>query len=217
MKNWNPVIHSVRRVEIPVVVRRYVPEEFNAWRDAQGPWLQSGRTDWSVWGKYAGLGRAGRIRFPKGGQASYGFGEFHTAHWLESAGFRCWRPRLFDYGKPMVQGFAKERTDEVKQLWAETVDSLWPAEVQVTLDFQPRSPDLVGYNKKRNEWRFCEVKRRGDRTSPEQLMALAVLHLLTRQQVAVVRVVPDGRAIEPVPYVVDVKYRRGAKLRWIRD
>jgi len=214
--NWIPTVHSDTTVDLPVVIRHYRQEEFEEWKLAQPKWQASGKVDTSVWGKYAKLVKTGRFRFPNGGQASYGFGEFHTALALERLGWMCWRPRLFDYGKPMVQGFAKVNTDDVRELWQKTLNAPWPADIQLCLRLQPRSPDLVAYHRSEDRWLFCEIKRNKDRTTPAQLTGLAVLHLLTGASVAIIKVLPSGRVTSTEPCSVRIDYRNGADLGWIR-
>jgi len=91
----------------------------------------------------------------------------------------------------------------------------WPTEIQHTLAFQPRNPDLVAYDHERAEWRFCEVKET-DPVSSGQLGALGVLHLLTGAPVAVVRLVAHGRHREPRSYHADAKFNPDTRVDWIR-
>jgi hypothetical protein len=67
-----------------------------------------------------------------------------------------------------------------------------------------------------NQWRFCEVKREGDRLNDEQLMTLAVLHLLTGAPVAVVHLLPKGRFKEPGYRSVTIQFHQGRRMRWSR-
>ena len=62
----------------------------------------------------------------------------------------------------------------------------------LTHDLTPalKNPDVVAYDRRRKEWRFCEVKRT-ERVQPGQIAGLAVLHLLTGGAVTVVRLVHD--------------------------
>ena len=121
---------------------------------------------------------------------------------------------MFDYGSPVGKGKgnSKKNTDEIrsKAPWR------WPADIQNTLNFTPRNPDIVAYSKKLNEWRFCEVKRRGETVKPDQLAALAVLHLLTSAPVAVLRVVEAASAVRLQMRSAELAYRNGAQLDWLR-
>jgi hypothetical protein len=91
-----------------------------------------------------------------------------------------------------------------------------PSDIQDTLNFKPRNPDIVAYSEDRNEWRFCEVKRRGERVDDDQLEALAVLHLLTGAPVAVLRVVEAASAIALQRLSTEIAYRDGAQLDCLR-
>jgi hypothetical protein len=212
-----------RSVEIPVVALEYDPQVFAKWRAAQKPWQKSGRKDVSVWGPYAALVKGGRLRFPNNGQASYGFPEFHTALALRRKGFTVWRGvQLFDYGRLFGGEYFGNNTAEVTERWKNTISDPFPSEIQKTLRFprarHPRNPDLVAYNKSRNEWRFCEIKSWRDRISPAQLSGLAVLHLLTGFPIAVVRLVPRGSHIKArLSLTADIAYKKGADLSWIRS
>jgi hypothetical protein len=163
------------------------------------------------------LARSERFRFPKGGQAGYKFGEFHAGLWLERAGFTCWTGvQLFDHPKPR-KGFWQKNTDEVRALWnVHKHGCQWPGDICASLRFQPRTPDLVAYHPRKG-WRFCEVKRVNDRVTPEQLKALAILHLLTNAPVAIVRVVPRGARVRREPYEVTLKYTGQRAPDWARS
>ena len=134
------------------------------------------------------------------------FAEFHMALLLDREGFESWsQVHLFDDPMPLFkdgQPVRRGRDNAVRNTlhimrhpgWSWR----WPSEIQQTLDFRPRNPDIVAYRQgKRPEWRFCEVKGPADRCSgghfTEQLNALAVLHLLTGSPVAIVRPVEQGR------------------------
>ena len=108
------------------------------------------------------------------------------------------RMPLFKDGQPVRPGRddAVRNTAHVMRHWVGAWR--WPSEIQQSLDFRPRNPDIVAYRKgKPPEWRFCEVKGPGDRCTGghfiEQLNALAVLRLLTGSPVAIVRPVEQVR------------------------
>lgn len=131
------------------------------WKGAYEPWLQSDRTDYSVWGEYAELAKSGRLLLPyRNERPSRRFAELHTALLLQREGFICWGVHLFEYERKVVKGTGntKDNTKEVRAKWPWP---RWPTEIQETLNFKPRNPDIVAYSENRNEWRFCEVKRRG--------------------------------------------------------
>lgn len=213
---WKPIVKGRDRVDIPVVARYYDPADFSRWKAAQLKWQASGRTDATAWGEYACLMEGGRIRFPNGGQAAYGFGEAHTALWLHRQGFMCWRPPIFSYGKTLRPGFRLRVQNEVRSYWDTNSLGPWPADVQGALDFLPRSPDVVAYHPKRKEWRFCEVKRARDRVALEQVQALALLHLLTGAPVAVIKVLEDGVAATREYLPVTVPFKHGVRTPWNR-
>jgi hypothetical protein len=210
---WEPLVRSKSLVEIPVVVATHSANAHERWKDAQKRWSGSGYQDDSAFGRYARLAKQGGFRFPKGGQRAYKFGEFHTGLLLNRAGFKCWTcVQLFDHRNPR-KGFWKKNTDEVKTRWSET-DCKWPGDIQEALAFLPKTPDIVAWHPDTG-WRFCEVKRPGDRNHPDQLKALAVLHLLTGAPVAIVRVVPEGGRIDSTACEAVVTWK-GARPRWIR-
>jgi hypothetical protein len=213
---WKPVVHSPTHVDIPHVTVSYEAIALEEWKGAYEPWLQSDRTDYSVWGKYAKLAKSGRFLLPYGNESkARRFAELHAALLLQREGFTCWGGvHLFNYRRNVVtgKGNSKANTEEVRSRapWR------WPSDVQDTLTFTPRNPDIVAYSKKRNEWRFCEVKGPGDRIKPDQLGALAVLHLLTGAPVAVVRVVEGSITTTSQTLSTEIEYRTGAQLDWIR-
>jgi len=225
--DWKPIVHSPTLVRIPVVSITYDPGAFARWKSAREPWRASAFSDHSVFGEYAALARAGRLRLPQAGHSSYHFGEVHTAFALERAGFTCWTDvQLFKYGKKHRQETLRGRnTSTVTALWD---GRPWPGDLKKLLEqpddrtvvkhYRPRNPDIVAYSKSRDEWRFCEVKRAGDhRYDPEQLTALAVLHLLTGAPVAVVRAVPVGTKTKAPEFMdAQVRYKVGANLDWIQ-
>ena len=205
---WRPVVHSATCIDIPVVVATHPPRAHEDWKAAQEPWRSSGYTDDSAFGPYARLAKTGRFRFPKGGQAPYWFGEFHAGLLLEGAGFTCWtNVQLFDHRKPK-RGFWLKNTDEVRGKWPQAWR--WPGDIRQTLDFLPRTPDLVARHPRKG-WRFCEVKRLNDRINNDQVRALAVLHLLTGAPVAIVRVVPMGERTDWGPREALLTYRNGVR------
>jgi hypothetical protein len=212
---WQPVVHSPTLVDIPQVTITYAPSSLASWRKAHKPWLRSGREDHKVWGAYEKLAASGRFLLPYENEApARRFAELHAALWLENEGFHCWGGvLLFDYARKMTKGKGntKANTEEVRSLapWP------WPSEIQNTLNFQPRNPDLVAYSKKRREWRFCEVKGPGDRISPDQLKALAVLHLLTGAPVAVIRLVDAPNASPVQMRSVELMYKQRRMPDWI--
>ena len=211
--HWRPVVHSATCVEIPVVVATHSRRAYERWKEAQEPWRYSGYTDDSAFGRYARLAKTERFRFPKGGQAPYKFGEFHAGLLLDRAGFTCWTGvQLFDHRKPK-RGFWLKNTNEVRRKWPRAWD--WPGDIQRTLAFLPRTPDLVAYHPRKG-WRFCEVKRLNDRIKDDQLRALAVLHLLTGAPVAIVRVVPKGDRTDWKPREASLTYLNGVRPSWIR-
>jgi hypothetical protein len=223
---WKPVVHSRFRVDIPQVTVPYGEEAREQWIAAHVSWIKSGRTDCSVYGPYAKLAESGRFVMPFGSTKEAGkrFAELHVALLLLGEGFFCWggvhlfyntwnglQPKGYKTEKPctvLVQRvLAHQRATSAKGLWQ------WPSEIEGMLKFTPRNPDLVAYSKKRNQWRFIEVKGPGDNVKEDQLQALAVLHLLTGAPVAVV-------LLRRVPTEITYKkaklaYRTGANLDWI--
>jgi hypothetical protein len=214
---WKPVVISTSRVDIPHVTVSYDAVALEGWIAAYGPWQRSGRMDYSVWGEYAELAGSGRFLLPYlNERPARRFAELHTALLLQREGFTCWGgAHLFEYGRAFVRGKGntKANTDEVRSraTWR------WPSEIQGTLNFKPRNPDIIAYSEVRKEWRFCEVKRRGERVDPGQLKALAVLYLLTGAPVAVVRVVEGAGAITSHSLSTEIQFKDGAQLEWIRQ
>lgn len=211
---WKPVVHSPSHVDIPQVSMGYEVADLDGWIAAYDPWLQSDGKDYSVWGKYAKLAKSGRFLLPFHGEPpARRFAELHTALSLEREGFTCWGGvHLFDYAKTVItgKGNTKANTQEVrsKASWR------WPSDIQGTLNFKPRNPDIVAYSEDRNEWRFCEAKWK-DSIDPNQLKALAVLHLLTGAPVAVVRVVEASKLKYLRPRPTEIGYREGTHLDWL--
>jgi hypothetical protein len=213
---WKPVVHSPTQVDIPQVTLTYEPAALAGWKKANKPWLHSERKDHTVWGKYAELAESGRFLLPYDNEPpARRFAELHAALLLEREGFHCWGVvLLFDYDRKMNKGKGntKANTEEVRSLapWR------WPSEIQNTLNFQPRNPDIVAWSKARGEWRFCEVKGPGDRINPDQLKALAVLYLLTGAPVAVLRVVEVAADSAVQMRSAEIAYRKRGHLDWIQ-
>lgn len=211
---WQPRVLSATEVEIPVVVVKHSGKAHERWKRAQVPWAASGYTNDSAFGRYCRLAATRRFRFPRGKQAPYKFGEFHTAFKLEEAGFRCWAAvHLFEYGKKNHYAeFSTRNTKGVRRRWR---FARWPAEIQKKLAFQPRNPDIVARHP-RWGWVFCEVKRPNDRIKTDQVRGLAVLHLLTGAPVAIVRVVPRGGRTNWKPSIASIKYTLRRPPTWAR-
>jgi hypothetical protein len=212
--DWKPILGGIS-LQIPEIVLPYDPAERERWLAAQDAWQRSNCTDYSVWGDYATLAQEGRLLLPDESTPEKRFAEFRAALSLQRAGLDCWgQVLLFKYGKHVVhgKGDALENTATVKGFNREW---RWPTEIQHTLDFQPRNPDLVAYDQVHAEWRFCEVKEK-DSVDSGQLAGLGVLHLLTGAPVAVVRLVPHGRSREPRSYHADVIFNADARVDWIR-
>jgi len=211
---WKPIVNSPMSIEVPHVAASYDLESLESWKNASSSWQQSDQMDYSVWGEYSEIAKTGRFLLPYRNEAlSRRFAELHTALMLQREGFTCWGGvYLFQYGSPVVKGKGNSmaNTNEVRSMapWR------WPSEIQDALSFKPRNPDLVGYSEERNEWRFCEVKRRGEPVDLDQLRALAVLHLLTGAPVAVIRVT-NGDRISPPSFSCDIRYKDGTTLDWI--
>ncbi|MGI9076269.1 MAG: hypothetical protein ACR2G6_02925 [Gemmatimonadaceae bacterium] len=215
-------------VHVPEVFVSFPELALTKWKAAQPEFDVGGRKRYSLYGDYASLGREGRFLLPYRGSPTKRFPEFFTALSLQREGFDCWgQVQLFDDLRPLFvnreavrrgKGNAVRNTihvrDEMPWRWK------WPSDIQRTLAFQPRNPDIVAFDAGRAEWLFCEVKGPDDRCSgehfEEQLKTLTVLHLLTRSPVAIVRPV-DARTPTPMPrtYKARLKYRHKAPLDWI--
>lgn len=211
-----PHVRSLTEVEIPVVVFKHSAKAHQRWKDAQVRWKESGYTDASAFGRFAPLINSRRFRPPKGGQASYKFGEFYAALRLERIGYTCWSAvQLFDHRSPR-KGLWKKNTDAIRELFG-TTGLRWPGSIRHALAFLPKTPDIVAHHRRRG-WLFCEVKRPNDEVMPDQGRALAVLHLLTAAPVAIVRVVPRGFASDWEPYVADLPYAgRARRPAWLHS
>jgi hypothetical protein len=217
---WKSQVHSRFRVDVPNVVIRYDPAALDSWKAAYKGWVESGRQDYAVWGEYRSLAEAERLYVPtRTIPTAARFTEFHTALLLEREGFVCWGGvHLFRYGKDVVTG--QENTRAVRALWRKTMRGPWPSQVTQTLDLpdraRPRNPDIVAYHQGRKEWRFCEAKG-DDPVDPNQIRALAILHLLTGAPVAVVRLVPSGRQVKSPKRSHEAKlaYRDETPPDWI--
>jgi hypothetical protein len=61
---WKPVVHSTSRVDIHEVAISYDAAALEGWIAAYEPWVESDRTDYSVWGAYAELASSGRFLLP---------------------------------------------------------------------------------------------------------------------------------------------------------
>lgn len=182
------------RVTIPEIVISHVPNGLAEWKACQKAWRVRGRVSGASLGEYAGLARNGRMHSFETEHTAYGWPEARVALLLEEAGWECWTGvQLFPVGGRPVNSPTKKRiTDQVEALLTRCGLPI-PREFSRLVDFAPKNPDLVCFHPKRRAWRFCEVKR-DERVQPEQINALALLHLLTRAEVAVARLVPEGAA-----------------------
>jgi hypothetical protein len=163
------------------------------------------------------LAGSGRFVLPfRGETPARRFAELHTALLLHGEGFFSWGGvHLFypaDGRKPKGRKTKNPNTEDVQSMMRPWI---WPNEIQGMLDFLPRNPDIVSYYKKRNNWRFCEVKRRREPIDDAQLGALAVLHLLTAAPVAVVRVVENVTSTNVQMLSTGIGYKKKAQLNWI--
>jgi hypothetical protein len=225
--NWRPYTHSRVLVEVPEVFVQFDPARLEGWKAAQLPFEKSGRGDYSIYGRYAGLARQGRFLLPYPDAPAKRFAEFQTALLLGRGGYSCWgQVHLFENPRPLFKNgnaVAQGKGNAVRNTLRVRNDLhwpwRWPTEIQHTLAFQPRNPDIVAHHPKTEEWRFCEVKGPRDSCSnahfSEQLNALAVLHLLTGAPIAIVRPIANGLFTpRPRTYEAKIKYKRGARLDW---
>jgi hypothetical protein len=216
---WKPVVRSRSVVEIPEVTIHFDASALKRWEAAYDPWIQSNRKRYSVFREYAELARSGRFLLPYANEPrTRRFAELHTALLLQREGFFCWGGvHLFEYGRAFVKGKGntKANTEDVRSRVPWSAPCWWPNDIQETLKFQPRNPDIVAYSEELNEWRFCEVKGPNDRVKEDQWKALAVLHLLTGAPVAVVHVVENHSPITSGTRSTEIEYRKGAHFDWI--
>ena len=215
--DWEPKVHSASCVDIPCVSLSCEDTALQRWRAAHDPWLQSNRTNYSVWGEYAALAESGRFVLPYARESpTKRFAELHTALALQQHGFKAWGGvHLFQYGKQVGKGKGNtlRSTNEVRDRWPRRWR--WPDKIQASLNARPRNPDLVAYSEDRNKWYFCEAKL-DDPIDPEQWMALAVLHLLTGAPVAVVRVTRAPEPPAPQFSSIEIAFKEGEPLGWIK-
>jgi hypothetical protein len=169
-------------VSIPEAAVRHRKGELPYWTKCRQAWRDGGQKDVSAWRKYHRLVESERYHFAyrKGGEP-YGFAEGFTALALERNGFKCWSG-VHLFGKRPVN--AKRRVKNTRAV--EELLKRAGFELPRELSRQAKNPDIVAYHKRRNEWRFCEVKRR-EQVQRGQIIGLAILHLLTGAPVAVVR------------------------------
>jgi hypothetical protein len=215
--NWKPKIGPPASVDIPIIHIHCEADAQKQWHKAQRQWHRS-QTAATPWDRYFEFITSGKVRLKIAGQAAYGFPEIYTARHLEDLGFEWWTTvQLFDYGKKKISDRRREKTEEVRAIWEKNLRGVpWPAEIQQSVDGpSPRNPDIVAYHAKRNEWRLCETKSWTDRINEGQLVGLAILHLLTKAPVAVVRIVPEGRSPKGGMAVrAELRYRAGVDVRW---
>jgi len=218
---WKPLVHSASLVDIPIMTVSYDAVALERWIAAYEPWIQSKRNKskryrYSIFREYAELARGGRFVLPFAGEAAKRrFNELHTGLLLHGKGFFCWGGVHLFYPRsgcaPKGGKTEIDTTEEVRS----RLPWQWPSEIQGTLDFQPKNPDIVAYSKKLNKWAFCEAKGPGEGIHPEQLKALAALLLLTGAPVAVVRVVEGASMVPSRMLPTKIPYKRGANLDWI--
>ena len=208
--NWTPIVHSETALEIP---RTYLPYDAATLKHWTAVWQKSGRSDYRAWGEYQRLANITRFNLPFQNQGlERRFAELFTALSLHRAGFESWGGvQLFNDKKVVKRGKGRVviNTEEVcaAATWR------WPGEVQPSLDFQPRNPDVVALSIDKQEWRFCETKRSREAINPEQLQGLAVLHLLTRAPVAIVELSKIPRPTDYLP--VALQFKSGESVEWI--
>ena len=228
--DWNPKSDPPSLVKIPEVFVQFEPAARERWIAAQARFEQSSRKDYLTYGEYGRFAEEGRFRLPYSTGPKMKFAEFHTALLLDGEGFEGWSQvhlfddpmPLFKDGQPVRRGRDNAVPNTLHIMRHPGWRWRWPSEIQQTLDFRPRNPDIVAYRQgKRPEWRFCEVKGPSDKCSgghfTEQLNTLAVLHLLTGSPVAIVRPVEQRQRPRIArTYEAHIKYKRGARLDWIR-
>jgi hypothetical protein len=215
---WTPQIGPPAIVEIPIVYLGCASDAQAQWRKAQERWHRTNKCE-PQWDTYFKLIESGGIRVKSGGQVGYGFPEIHTVVHLAQQGFKWWTTvQLFNYGTRNISDHRRRKTEEVKREWKRTLAAKWPADIQDRLEGPaPRNPDIVAYHPQRNEWRFCETKSWTDQVKEGQLVGLAVLHLLTKAPVAIVRIVPEGRSPKGEPLArAMLRYREEADLKWVQ-
>ena len=217
--NWPISVGPPSFVDIPIIQLDCEADATAQWREAKKQWANNG-TVGSAWGDYFALADEQRLRLHTGGQASRGFPEFHTAVTLSRQGYECWSGvQFFDYGKPLIKdGLRKANTKRVRDLWEKELAALWPSRIQNHLaGSEIRNPDIAAYNRKRNEWRFCETKSWTDEIAPGQLTGLAVLHLLTGAPVSIVRLLPRGKRMKSRKVARGViRYADDADVSWVK-
>lgn len=210
---WNPIIHSETELEIPRIVLLHDAATLEQWKKSAVAWQDSGRSDYRVWGDYQRLANITRFNLPFQNQGSARrFAELFTALSLHRAGFESWGGvQLFNEKRAVRIGKGRVmiNTDEVR----DAAPWRWPAEIQPSLNFQPRNPDIVACSPDKKQWRFCETKRPGEDINREQLQGLAVLHLLTGAPVAIIEVSETPRPTRYLP--VALEFKSGESLGWI--
>ena len=200
---------------IPEVQLEYAPQLRRDWKAMRTRFLESGMQDLSVWGEFSQLAQCGRYLFTKRrDRSSFGWAEAYVALTLAPE-FDSWTAaKLFRWnGRPIRKEPQKANTENVESMLLGEGFTL-PRELQDYLDFRPKNPDLILRHRTTKEWRFCEVKR-DEPVLPEQVNALAFLHLLTGAPVAVVRLVPEGKSRKLRIHKARFTYRGPVQRSWL--
>jgi hypothetical protein len=176
------------------IVMPYAPRRLDEWRKYRTRWQKSPRNDYSVWQEYRELLESGHNHYAnRAGDGPYGWPEALVALQLAKQGFNSWTGvQLFRRTKGEIRAPIKRANTEhvLQRLAGDGFPS--PRVLQEGVGFEPKNPDLVLYHSGRREWRFAEVKR-DETVDPDQVNALALLHLAMRVRVAIIRLVPHGR------------------------
>ncbi len=199
---------------VPERIDFYDPKEYNWWVKTRKEWLRSGQRNWRLWGVYQDLAKCSRFVFTPRKQPHFQFPETWVAKRLEDQGYTCWTAARLFHSRALDASPYKECTREVEQLLTEC-GLPRPNDHRSRVNFVPKNPDIIAFNRKTGHWRFVEVKR-DDCVHENQVKGLGLLHVLLNEPVEIVRIVRTGQKGKPREHDYTFKYR-GPLMRPVRS
>lgn len=169
-------------------------------RDLNEPWLNAcPDCDYAVWGDGRSFVESGRYHYAFMDNP-HGWPEMSVASPLLTSGFSCWTGiHLFARGPEGAR--QRDHRNSIEELFRAR-DWLIPRAVQAAVNAACegegctfKNPDVVAYHAGRNEWQFIEAKDVRDRKEGQerdQVLGLAILHLITGAHVGLTRVNDTG-------------------------
>ncbi len=213
-------------VTVEEVLVEHTKEDLRQWSEAKKAWIDQGmcahcrekwaagcrQCDYSVWGPYSDLVASRRYHYAHYDRKDrVGWPEGFTALKLADQGFTCWtgvhlfptRRDLTPAGRASTAAIEERLKRAGMVLPRDAYNHLQSADGR---PLKPGNPDIVAYDEVRDEWRFAEVKWKGDTTKDDQIIGLALLHLLTGANVAVIHLIPKGSTVAPQSHQARFRY-----------